>query len=230
MLIRPDVVSWSPTKVGEWISRLFEGHAAWIDQDFIRANRIDGRKLLLLSADDLAAIGAKKVGLQERILEAIDELRLTLHGVNKGTLQKKIFHLACYSRVLYTHLAHRRKSEERQFEEGDELSSDEVFDDDNHTKEQDKVSLETLSFVSVVVESVQKVVEIISKPPFKNNVELRSMRSLILALGIELASTAQRDQFVQKPNEILERSSKVLADYCDRIIQNTKDSSMIEAM
>lgn len=230
MIIKPDVVSWSPSKVCDWIANLLGGDAVWIDEDFFRSNRIDGRKLLLLSADDLKAIGAKKVGVQERILEAIDDLRNQLHTTNKETLQNKIFNLGCCSRMLYSHLVHKRIWEATRPDHVVSLMEDSSDDDNQKIKKQDKVLLDTLSFVSVVVEAVQRVVEIISKPTFKDNTELRSMRSLILALGIELASTAQRDQFVEKPNEILERSSKVLADYCDRITQNTKDPILIQAL
>jgi len=220
--ITHEVINWSPAQVCTWLSKLVDEEKQ-IDKDFIGSNRIDGRKLFLLSADDLAAMGVKKVGVQETILHAIDNLRDEIHGRNTNeALQNKIVNLACSSRMLYSHLVHKRAWETNKPECDGSFLSDDI--------RQDQVLLETLSFVSEVVDAVQKLVLIISRPPYKDNKELRSMRSLVLALGIELASTAQRDQFVEKPNEILERSSKVLADYCDRIVQNSNDIIFVEPL
>ena len=54
------------------------------------------------------------------------------------------------------------------------------------------------------------------------------MRKTILKLSIELASTAQRDQFVDKPNEVIENSCITLAELCDRIVQELNDSLAIQ--
>ncbi len=54
------------------------------------------------------------------------------------------------------------------------------------------------------------------------------MRKTILRLSIELASTAQRDQFVEKPNDVIKKSCITLAELCDRVVQELNDSLAIQ--
>jgi len=54
------------------------------------------------------------------------------------------------------------------------------------------------------------------------------VRKTILRLSIELASTAQRDQFVEKPNDVIKKSCITLAELCDRIVQELNDSLAIQ--
>lgn len=49
------------------------------------------------------------------------------------------------------------------------------------------------------------------------------MRKQILKLSIELASTAQRDQFVDKPNDIIKTNLQTLADLCDKVVRELND-------
>jgi hypothetical protein len=50
----------------------------------------------------------------------------------------------------------------------------------------------------------------------------------MLRLCIELASTAQRDQFVDKPNEIIQANCNTLAQVCDRIVQDLHDTLALQ--
>ena len=54
------------------------------------------------------------------------------------------------------------------------------------------------------------------------------MRKKILRISIELASTSQRDQFVDKPNDVIKNSCLNLAELCDRIVQELSDSLAIQ--
>lgn len=64
--------------------------------------------------------------------------------------------------------------------------------------------------------------------PFESQEQYIPIRKTILKLSIELASTAQRDQFVEKPNDVIESSCINLAELCDRIVQELNDSLAIQ--
>lgn len=222
MLTRNNVAEWTPSKVRDWIAGLCED-ASWLKSDFILENNIGGKRLLMMAPQDLEEIGATKVNLQEHILEAIGNLRYNNFNLNNETVQKLILNLACQSRSLYKHLTKERASS--RLEQGIELSSE--FKDSPSTPRQ-KISLNTLISVSSIATIVIKITDVLNRSPFSKNDDCRSMKSLILALSIELTSTAQRDQFVERPNDIIERCSKKLADYCDRIVLCTTDPVLFQ--
>ncbi|UXI22133.1 hypothetical protein NH340_JMT08076 [Sarcoptes scabiei] len=91
------------------------------------------------------------------------------------------------------------------------------------------VSTATLYAVSDILSAVKDFISWIDRYPFDRNDRYLQTRKTILQLSIELTSTAQRDQFVQGPNEIIKKSCKELADICDRLVQQLNDSLAIQA-
>lgn len=65
--------------------------------------------------------------------------------------------------------------------------------------------------------------------PFEGQDQYVPIRKTVLRLSIELASTAQRDQFVENPNEVIQTSCLTLAEICDRIVQEINDSLAIQS-
>uniref|UniRef100_A0A6G1SP72 Connector enhancer of kinase suppressor of ras 3 n=1 Tax=Aceria tosichella TaxID=561515 RepID=A0A6G1SP72_9ACAR len=232
MLTNIDVVSWGPQQVKDWLRGLCDD-SSWMNEDYIINNNVDGRELLMVTADDLRHIGALKVDLQEHILEAIEKLRWSSSNfISKETLQVAILRLATQARGLQKQLVANRA---RAVSEQDILpvkvsspTKDATRRDSNPRIQKQRVELDTLASVSAIVRTSRQVTEIISRKPFTKYDDYRSMKSLILALSIELTSTAQRDQFVEQPNDIIEKSSKALADYCERIVYGTKDILLIQ--
>lgn len=230
MLNYVDVVNWTPLKVRDWLIGLSDD-VSWLKQDVIISAKIGGKELLMLSPMDLEMFGAVKVGLQELILEAIENLRFYNFNMTKETLQTAILRLACQSRGLHRQLVHIRaaQSETKPYNSKNIMLSSEFRDESMKQKKQ-RVSLDTLANVSNIVTTVKNITGLLSSSPFSEHGEYRSMKSLLLALSIELTSTAQRDQFVERPNDIIEKSSKALADYCDRIVHGTKDILLIQPL
>lgn len=64
--------------------------------------------------------------------------------------------------------------------------------------------------------------------PFEGQDLYVSKRKTILRISIELASTAQRDQFVEQPNQLIRNRCLSLAELCDRIVQDSHDSLAIQ--
>lgn len=92
----------------------------------------------------------------------------------------------------------------------------------------DRVSIDTLTRVSKIVSIVDLIVNQLNTKPFTLYCHYRTMKSLLVAISIELTSTAQRDQFVDKPNEVIEKCVKSLANYCDKILFGRIDSLFIQ--
>lgn len=227
MISSIDVNSWRPYQVKDWLSGLCDD-STWMKADYILNNNVNGRQLLISTADDLYNLGATTVNLQEHILEAIERLRFYNNNIHKETLQDAIMRLASQSRSLQMQLVANRTRNENSPPNPKVITLSRDFVDNGGNSDKQRVDLDTLSSVSAIVKTVKEVTEMLNRMPFSDKDEYRSMRSLILALSIELTSTAQRDQFVDRPNDILEKSSKALADYCDRNIYVTIDTLTIE--
>lgn len=226
MLTQIDLNNWTPVDVKKWLSGLRDD-ASWINDDYIFINNVGGRKLLLATAQDLSNLGATKVDLQEHILEALESLRYYNSNVTKETLQVSILRLACQSRSLHRQLVAERASAE--IHHPPDLKTVTLSNDfTENAKGKQRVSLDTLALVSAIVKTVRQITDILNFASFSKHGDYRSMKSLLLALSIELTSTAQRDQFVERPNDIIEKSSKALSDYCDRIVHGTKDALLIQ--
>lgn len=230
MLNQIDVTSWSPQIVKDWLEGILED-SSWLDCEAVFAQDITGKKLLVMSAYEIEKLGATKVYLQELLMESLEKLKFYNYTLSNETLQTAILRLSCQARSLQQLVAQpaSRSSSTSSTPTGPKtivLSPD--FSKDNSRVTEQRVTLDTLAGVSSIVTIVKHITNILSCTPFAKRADYRSMKSLILALSIELTSTAQRDQFVDQPNDVIERSCKALADYCDKVVHGTKESLMIE--
>lgn len=91
-----------------------------------------------------------------------------------------------------------------------------------------KISTNTLSGVCDILLSVKQFISWIDKEPFEGQDYYVPIRKTILAISIELASTAQRDHFVESPKEIIKSNCLTFAEICDRIVQELSDSLAIQ--
>lgn len=226
MLTNIRVENWSLNQVYNWLEGLCDDEH-WLKESIIKDSDLSGKNLLHLTPENLRELRVNCVSHQELILEAVEELRFYCHGLTQDTLQLLLLRLACQSRSLQHQLATVR----RRILKEDTLPIKVVpspHEPKNGETTKQRITLDTLSSVSAIVTVVKEITSRLNKTPFSRQDEYRSMRSLLLALSVELTSTAQRDQFVEKPNDIIERSSKALADYCDTIVHVTRDPLLIE--
>lgn len=219
--------SWSPVQVCNWLEGLCDD-SNWLNGSKIRESKLCGRDLLLLNPEQLKDLGVGRVKYQELILEAIEELKFHCQDLTSDTIQILLLRLACKSRSLQNQLARERAPDLRGASAGKGTNSYQEHKSDNPKATKQRISLDTLCSVSGVVSLVKEVTSRLNRSPFSCQDEYRSMKSLLLALSLEMTSTAQRDQFVERPNDIIEKSSKALADYCDTMVQLTKDPLLIE--
>lgn len=172
--------------------------------NFFVNNYIDGCKLLTLTPDILENLNVKKIGHQEIILEGVDLLKVLHYELMNDTLVQQSLRVGCRSRSLFN-----------------QLKSDEI------NNPSDRVSCTTLAGVSGIMEQVKQLVSWIDRYPFSGQPIYMPIRRTILQLSIELVLTAQRDQFVEKPNIIIKNACHSLSNLCDRVVQDLHDSLSI---
>lgn len=229
----PDIHSWDDEMVYNWSRCLIDDETSG-DQDILLKNKICGKKLLILTGTDLYSLGFKKVCYMEILLLAIEKLRTYYSCSNRQTLQMLILNLACQARYLQRQIA--CETEKQRSQVSLTISSHHKTSplingskDGNTNGSKQRVSLETLNSISSMVPTVTEITNIVNNIQLSKHTELGSIKSLILALSKELAATAQRDQFVENVNDILEKRAKTLADICDRAVQSVVDPLMIQA-
>lgn len=204
---------------------------------FFVNNQVNGCRLLLLTSDDLENLNVKKIGHQEIILEAVDLLKHLHYSFASETLQSQALRLGCKARSLCNQIKH-----DEQQNMIINTSSSEIYSKDGSSMQKtldERVSTATLSSVSDILLTVKSFISWIDRYPFSSASQLNnedgsgsvhdysSIRLTILRRSIELASTAQRDQFVDQPNMIIKESCSSLAELCDQIVQELNDSLAI---
>lgn len=237
-----DVISWAAEHVVSWIRGLHSSlESSPLDQ--IIRGRINGNKLMLLTAQDLVElIPGIKVEALQAIISGINLLRYLNYNSNKDTLQSLTLNLACQARYLYNQLIQAELSprllpvstttatpmtgnSKNRF---DFAKVDSNMQINQSTKQ--RVSLETLDNVSIIVDQILNVVDWLNctgsssnQPEFNQD-----FKKIVLRVAVELTSTAQRDQFVEQPNDIIKNTSKFLADYCHWVVMAIDDSYFIQ--
>ncbi|XP_054163754.1 connector enhancer of kinase suppressor of ras 3-like [Oppia nitens] len=211
-----NVAEWTANNTADWLKGLDDCIGQHIE--FFLNNNINGCKLLLLSCEDLNKLNVKKVGHQELILDAVDLLKHLHYNFGSETLQSLALRLGCKSRGLYNQLLKRSQ----------EFINNNNNEDNNNKDKDDRVSTQTLSAVSDILASVKAFISWIDRYPFEGQDLYIPVRKTILRLSIELASTSQRDQFVERPNNVIMKSCFTLAELCDHIVQELNDSLAIQ--
>lgn len=215
------VQNWDTKEIISWLKGL-KNEKDWFDEERLLIESVTGKSLLLISPFDLGQLCIKQVDSQEVILGAVEKIHQKLFNCPNETLLSLTLKLSCQSRALQQKLTSKRGLPLVDNSDKIELSSQMI--DCN----KQRVSLDSLTSVSEIIGVIDSIVERLNRRPFFDYGQYRSMRSLLIALGIELTSTAQRDQFVDRPNDIIERCAKSLADYCDRILQGKTDVLSIQ--
>ncbi|KAG0416186.1 hypothetical protein HPB47_006643, partial [Ixodes persulcatus] len=200
-----NIAEWTPEHVADWLRGLDDIIIPYVH--FFLNNDIDGHHLLTLGPDDLTSLNIAKIGHQELILEAVDHLRQLHYRLITENLQSLALKLGCRARSLYNDMMRITPPNQ-----------------DNVPK----IATSILADVSEVLMAVKSFVSWLDRAPFEGQERYFNIRKTVLKLGIELASTAQRDHFADKPFAVIQNSCKNLADLCDMIIQECNDSLIIQ--
>ncbi|XP_054709163.1 uncharacterized protein LOC129218867 [Uloborus diversus] len=203
-----NVAEWSPEHVAEWLKGLEYSLLPYVH--FFLNNEINGCHLLNLTADDLEDLHIFKVGHQQLILEAVELLKQLHYNLTSETLQSLAVKLGCKARSLYNDLKLNGPQEHVE------------------NVRQERVSTNVLSAVSEILTSVKALVSWLDRLPFQRDPLCIKLKKTVLKLSIELASTTQRDQFAERPHSLIKRNSLHLAELCDKFVQDSKDSLILQ--
>lgn len=237
-----DIGAWSPEHVVAWLRGLHSSlRSASMEQ--VIHSRINGNKLLLITARDLIdLIPSIKMEALETIVRAVNLLKYLYYNSKSETLQSLTLNLACQARYLYNQLIQAEHSprllpvsttlttpmtgnSKNRF---DFAKVDSNMQINQSTKQ--RVSLETLDSVSVIVDQISQVVAWLNSAELASRLSKfnKDFKSIVLRVAVELTSTAQRDQFVEQPNDIIKKTSKFLADYCEWVVLAIDDPDFIQ--
>ena len=234
--------AWSADHVVLWLKGLHPSLETAPMNQIIR-QRINGNRLMLISAlDFIELIPNIRVEALHAITHGIDLLRDLNHNSKSETLQSLTLNLACQARYLYNQIIQAEHSprllpvsttattpmtgnSKNRF---DFAKVDSNMQINQSTKQ--RVSLETLESVSIIVDQILHVVEWLKSAELSSNLSKfnKDFKSIVLRVAVELTSTAQRDRFVEQPNDILKKTSKFLAEYCEWVVLAIDDPDFIQ--
>lgn len=115
-------------------------------------NNVTGKSLLNMTVDDLSKLHVEKLGHQEVILEALENLRNLHHNLDTENLQYVCLRLSCKARSLCNEI--------RIF--GPPLSPQEP----GHPQVKQSVSTSTMTSVADVLDSLWMLISWLDRPPF----------------------------------------------------------------
>ncbi|XP_003746327.1 connector enhancer of kinase suppressor of ras 3 [Galendromus occidentalis] len=195
-----DIGEWTPEHVAKW-SRGVENWVTPYMHLFLE-HKINGHRLLSLSWEDLTNIGITKLGHQETILEAVDNLHNLQYNLTTENLQSLAFRMGCHARSLHNAI---------------QLQILRVPQPKN-------INTEILAASCELISSVKQFISWIDRPPFKGQEQYQKTRKTVLRLALELASTAQRDHFADNPLGLIKQKCLCLAEISDFVVQEYADS------
>ncbi|XP_074658041.1 connector enhancer of kinase suppressor of ras 2-like isoform X2 [Tubulanus polymorphus] len=203
-----NVPSWSPEQVAEWLRGLDDVILPYVH--FFLNHEVNGKQLLYFGADNLEALGINKLGHQEIILEAL-ELLCNLHfGLERENLQALALQVSCTSNTLRNEVM------------------DYYSDSSGSPRLRSGHCVSILSGVCYVIRATKTMLSWLNRFPFELTDEYIILHNNIMKLSMELLAASQSDTCSPTNLEKILDISMKLAEICDNLIRNAKDSLVIQ--
>ncbi|CAG0884580.1 unnamed protein product [Cyprideis torosa] len=215
---------------------------AWVDQKVRCYTRyftkfgVNGRRLLVMDASDLATMGIWKVGHQEIILGAIALLKHCHFVLQKENLQTLFLELGAKASSLARQL-HLRQGE---LGTGDTVqpapssrgpySSVVSYVTSNGVTKRDRkggVSTDCIAAVADLMISLKQCITWLDRAPFRHQPSMDSLKRELLTVAVQLAATTQRDFFADEPEGNIAVMCGKLESTCEQMVQCATDSLVI---
>lgn len=237
-----DVNSWSAEHVVLWMRGLHRTFEV-VSLDQIIRSRINGKRLLLLSNEEILDLVPKiNVEASHALLDGVSLLRYVHAKFNQETVQSLTLGLGILCRHLHNimrqaELSPRLLPVSSVITTPASSTSRSRFDftkvDSNMQINQDtkqRVSLETLDAVSLVVDQVIRIVRwiIFSGMVDRETMFNKDFITILLRGSVEMTSTGQRDQFSHLPNDIIKKTASFLTEYCEWVVRSCNDPEYIQ--
>ncbi|XP_023021826.2 connector enhancer of ksr [Leptinotarsa decemlineata] len=196
-----NVKDWSVDQVTDWLKGL-DNVILQYNSSFLN-NGVTGHQLLNLRADDLEHLGVKMLGHQEIILEAVEHLRNFHFELDKENLQTLALKLSCAANSLYKELL--------------------LVDDDCSV-----IQTQVMSDVHNIITTIKPLVYWLDRSPFAGDKDYIDNKMNLLQLGFEMATSAHRGIFSEKPVCIIRKICEKLTKIADYIIQEMMDPMILQ--
>lgn len=199
------VSQWSPQQVADWMRGLDDGLQQYVAS--FQRQQVGGARLLAATHRELLALGLKRVGHQELVLEAVDLLCALNCGVQKDHLKTLIGRMRAAHHDLAASVSQRRKNPAY------------------HNKISHQPSNEFLTAVVELIGAAKSLLGWLDGTPPPGAVDFTSTKSRIIQLCLELTSTVQKDCTVYEIEEKILEVSRALTAVCEQTVQTTSDPS-----
>ncbi|XP_064618161.1 connector enhancer of kinase suppressor of ras 2-like isoform X2 [Liolophura sinensis] len=211
-----NVENWVADQVAAWLRGLDDVVLPYVH--FFLNNGINGKKLLMLTHQDLEDFGITKLGHQELILEAVDLLRALHYGFETENLQSVTLHLGCKAKSLHNDL--QATGVENDMNNGNVSYTGQS----NHQR----LPVSVLSSVADILTALKVVVSWLDRAPFESMYEMCLQRNTIVKIGIDLIAVTQKDHPRQEAEDAIMKSCSIMSDICDEIVIQSRDPLVIQ--
>ncbi|XP_017049543.1 uncharacterized protein LOC108093779 [Drosophila ficusphila] len=196
-----NVAEWTPDQVTDWIRGLDESMKGYL-YEFSR-QEIGGRALLNIRPYELENLGMLRIGHQEILLEAVENLRNLHYHLKNDNLQFMALHVATAARNLHRELAK------------------------NHA-ESTKIDTRILHDITRTIATLKPLVGSLERTPFRRQEMYREYCGNVLKSGLELATIAHRDRFSLQPVPAIRQSAERLENLANFVIQDISDPMVLQ--
>ncbi|XP_056638089.1 uncharacterized protein LOC130446068 isoform X1 [Diorhabda sublineata] len=196
-----NVKDWSVDQVTDWLKGL-DNVILQYNSSFLN-NGVTGHQLLNLRSDDLEHLGVKMLGHQEIILEAVEQLRNFHFELDKENLQTLALKLSCAANSLYKELL--------------------LIDDDCAV-----LHTQVMADVHNIITTIKPLAYWLDRSPFVGDKDYIDNKTSLLQLGFEMATSAHRGIFSEKPVCTIRKICEKLAKISDHIIQEIMDPMILQ--
>ncbi|XP_067631026.1 uncharacterized protein cnk [Eurosta solidaginis] len=195
-----NVVEWTPDQVTDWLKGLDESMEHYISS--FTNNEVGGRQLLNIRPYELEQLGMYSIGHQEIVLEAVENLRNFYYNLDKENLQFMALHVATAAHSLHRQLVTHSDSS--------------------------KLETQILCDITRTIATIKPLIGWLERAPFQGQVQFTEICRNLLRLGLEMATMAQRDRFVERPVEQIRGTAEKLERLANYIIQDISDPMLLQ--
>uniref|UniRef100_A0A1A9WNI7 Connector enhancer of kinase suppressor of ras n=1 Tax=Glossina brevipalpis TaxID=37001 RepID=A0A1A9WNI7_9MUSC len=195
-----NVAEWSPDQVTDWLKGLDDSMYSYVYS--FANNEVEGRQLLNIRPYELEQLGMLSIGHQEIVLEAVENLRNFHYNLDKENLQFMALHVATAARSLHSQLASQCGAT--------------------------VIETQILSDITRTIATIKPLIGWLDRSPFQGQFQFTEICRKMLRLGLEMATTAQRERFVENPVEKIRGTAKTLELLANYIIQDITDPMLLQ--
>ncbi|XP_037951622.1 uncharacterized protein LOC119682288 isoform X1 [Teleopsis dalmanni] len=196
-----NVAEWTPDQVTDWLKGLDDSMYKYVHS--FTNNEVGGKQLLNIRPYELEQLGMFLIGHQEIVLEAVENLRNFHFNLDKENLQFMALHVATAARSLYRQLQ-------------------------TSYNDASKIETKILNDITRTIGTIKPLIAWLNRAPFRGQKQFTEICRNMLRLGLEMATIAQRDRFVEKPVEQIRNTAEKLERLANYIIQDITDPMLLQ--